>query len=139
MQARPAPIMSYRSRVGGGLTILWKKNGRYDVTVLSNEQKGALSIMCRSRDGRSKCAIIACYVPPRASRFAHWRAPLFEWVRAERARLSKLFDTVIIAGDLNSRWGTTAAADDDDNDTRVPLSDARHEPARLRRGVEGIP
>ena len=61
MLARPAPPMSYKSRVGGGIAVIWKKTSHLDISVLSSDQKGAISLMCRSRDGRYKCAIIACY------------------------------------------------------------------------------
>ena len=124
MLARPAPAMSYRSRVGGALAVVWRKNGPFDLSVLSNNQKGAVSIMCRSRDGRSKCAIIASYVPPTSSTYARWRAPLFQWMRDEYERLSALFADVIIAGDLNSRWGTMAP----DGEKRA-TADARSRPA----------
>ena len=93
--ARPAPEMAYRSRVGGALAVIYRKNGQYDLSVLSHSTKGALSIMCRSRDGSRKCAIIACYVPPVSSPYSHWRAPLLAWVRDEYTRLSANFNDVI--------------------------------------------
>ena len=125
--------MSYRSRVGGALAVIWKKSDEFDVTVLSCNQKGAVSVLCRSRDGRFKCAVIACYVPPTSSPYAGWRAPLFEWIHDEYRRLSPLYSDVIIAGDLNSRWGTVAAEGDTrkTEDSRPPASDAAW---RLFRG-----
>ena len=138
--ARPAPEMAYRSRVGGALAVIYRKNGQYDLSVLSHSTKGALSIMCRSRDGSRKCAIIACYVPPVSSPYSHWRAPLLAWVRDEYTRLSANFNDVIIAGDLNSRWGTMAPDGEtrETADNRPPASDAAWRPFRSWCLGEGV-
>ena len=97
---------------GGGVAVI-AVDPRVRLTLESTCAKGALSVIAR-RPGAAAVAVIGCYLPPTTARRAHWRPELLEWIADEYQRLRRRYATVVIAGDINARLGSSGTRWTDD-------------------------